>query len=442
MGLSLALLAPLMQSGSASAQPILGLSKQVAVGTGTYGFSQNATPGSTLNYVITYSNTGNVAAPSLTIQDTLNAGQTLSYYSQYCSPSATSPVVVTCTIPNVPMNTSGSVAIGTTVNTGFSGTITNTAQASTTISGTTYVAGSNTTTVTVSGGPPPTPGVTLQKFVADSSRSGAYSTSINATVGDTLLYALQLTNNSGTVLPSVTISDALAPGQAYITGQYYANACNGYNPSTNTVSCTLTNVGLGTTTVYIETGVQNGYATIANQATATTGTTSVTSNSTYVTVSQATQYFTGSFTICGMVSSYVPSTAGTTGYLGFFGKTYTLAPGAIMAGQPITIGGNACFTFTTNTQGQIVAANVTPNLTGLNVVCGVYSTSGYANTIVLSGFTFGLNGTFGSVLVPGSYYCFVVDNAGTAYILLSNIPTAVTAPHFRLTPALRGMIAE
>lgn len=430
--LAVALLAPLLQPrGAAAAAPALGLNKAVAAGTSGFGTSQTATAGSTLIYQLTYSNTGTAAAAPLTITDVLAAGQTLNSYSSGCTSSLTSGglTAVTCTVASVPTYpTAGSVGtiyIVTNVNSGFTGTIGNSAQASAT--GATTVT-SNTVSVTVSGPPPPSNNFTLHKYVAVNGYT--YGTSAGANVGDTLTYLLQFENNTGTTLSSVTLSDTLAAGQAFITPSNPAGACATYNTATRTVSCTLTNVPPGTFSVYILAGVQNGSSTIANQASATANATTVYSNPTYVTVGQPPQFFTGTFTICGVLTGYVPATT-TTGTMTFFGQSYTTTPGITVTGQPLVAGLNACFTFTINSSGQIVAVNVTPNLTALNVVCGVYTTAittTVVNTIMVSGYPFVVNGTFVSLLTVGAYYCFVVNNAGVAYILLSTVPTGIIAP--------------
>src|SRR5207248_2861274 len=108
-------------------------------------------------------------------------------------------------------------------------------------------------------------------------------------------------------------------------------------------------------------------------------------------------------------------------------------------GQPITIGMSACVNFLRNSSGQIVALGVGFNLTGLGVVCGVFSAGGPAGTITLSGVTVPTQSGFTPILVNGFFYCAVINGSGVAVLLLSTIPTGITAPTH---PSFGGLAAN
>lgn len=113
------------------------------------------TPGATLTYAIQYQNTANAPIGTLTITDTLQAGQTFVSGSSGCVAGAASPttglVTVTCTVSNVPASpAAGStsfVTITTTLASSFTGAATN--QACATEAGFVGQACSNTTSVMV-----------------------------------------------------------------------------------------------------------------------------------------------------------------------------------------------------------------------------------------------------------------------------------------------------
>lgn len=137
----------------------LGLSKFVQTSSGFTscpnggGCTIQNVAGATETYAIQYQNTANAPIAQLTITDTLQAGQNFVSASTGCSASATSPVVVTCTVSNVPASplngSTNSVVITTRPATGFAGVLTN--QACATELGFVGQACSNTTYLTVSG---------------------------------------------------------------------------------------------------------------------------------------------------------------------------------------------------------------------------------------------------------------------------------------------------
>lgn len=137
----------------------LGLSKFIQTGSGFTacpnggGCTIQNTTGATETYAIQYQNTANAPISQLTIADTLQPGQTFISASTGCAASATSPVIVTCTVSNVPASplngSTNNVQITTRPTTGFTGVITN--QACATESGFVGQACSNTTYLTVGG---------------------------------------------------------------------------------------------------------------------------------------------------------------------------------------------------------------------------------------------------------------------------------------------------
>jgi uncharacterized repeat protein (TIGR01451 family) len=426
----------LQPSPVAAAGPTtLVLQKSVSVNNSAFATSHTTTEPATLTYEIVYQNAGNQPATDAVITDTLQPGQALQGVSTGCTASVVGGfTVVSCSLGTVPqsgaMGSLGAVFIVTMVNDDFTGTIPNAAQISADNAST---VSSNTTTVTVTGPAPNT--YTLQKFVAVN--GFVEGTSANAQVGDTLTYWLSFTNNSGGMLPSVTLTDALQPFQGFLFPPYSSSACGSFNSSTNTVTCTLTNVPAGATeNVFIEVGVEHGATTITNQASATIGSTTISSNPTIVNVNGPPVVFNGNLVLCGTVNAFSPPLGSSNGSITINGVTVVIAAGASFSGQSIVIGMSACVTFLMNSAGHAAALGTGFNLTGLGVACGVYSSSGTTNHIVLNSITLNASGIFVASLIPGNYYCFVIDQFGTAYLLLSNIPTSITPanPH----PALKA----
>lgn len=202
----------LAPSKSASAQPLLGLSKTVSNAStgGAAGMTATASPGQTLLYTLTYSNTGTAAAPPaspLTITDVVQAGQTFTGVCTVTTPGATciySAPTLTITVPSLASGASGTATFSTTVNPGFSGTIAN--QATATAPGAATVT-SNATTVTVGVGASI---LSLSKAVVDVTRGGGPTSSIFASPGDQIQYQLTLTNTSSTTSATgVTVTDVI-----------------------------------------------------------------------------------------------------------------------------------------------------------------------------------------------------------------------------------------
>jgi len=128
------------------------------------------------------------------------------------------------------------------------------------------------------------------------------------------------------------------------------------------------------------------------------------------------------------VTGYTASTSFSPGSITINGTVFQIAPGVVPT-TPFTfvIGNNICLTMTFNSSGQIVAAQGTSNVTGLNLVCGVYQPTGVPGSISVGGFTFGLAGGFffPFTLIPGQFYCFVQAPGGAIVQALSTIPTSI-----------------
>ncbi|HLJ67417.1 MAG TPA: hypothetical protein VKX16_08660 [Chloroflexota bacterium] len=398
----------------------LALQKAVSVNGGQYGTNVSASPGSTLSYLLSYANTGVVAAVNATITDVLQPGQTLQAVSPSCSPSTSGGVTtVTCNLGTLPpspqIGSSGNVYIVTTVNTGFSGTIPNSA--------TMYAANAAATTsnpsTVVSVGVPSNL-VTLSKTVSVNGQG--YTTSATANPGDQLVYSLTYTNNSGVTASSVVITDAIQAGQSLFT---VSPSCT-INAGTYTVTCAVGNVASGSSaSVYIGAFVNATFAgTIRNMASATYNGATVQSNSTVVTVGTPVPTPSGTLTLCGLVNSYAPA-GGTAGAITISGVIVTIAPGASVTGS-IATGANVCVGFAFNSAGQANVLVVSSNAPGVGLACGVYTPSATPGFINVGGIPIqvgtGINLT--PFLTQGFSYCFLLTPGGQIYGVLSGIPTS------------------
>ncbi|HEX8919020.1 MAG TPA: hypothetical protein VF898_11000, partial [Chloroflexota bacterium] len=219
---ALVLAVPLLQPGRAMAQPVLGLAKQACTFVPTTTCSSSnvtAASGQTVQYNLTYSNASTGTTGTVTITDQLQPGQT--YTTGSCTVPTTVPAstciftpagmgtlaYVTFTINNVTPSTTGVVSFAVTINTGATGPITNRASASATGA---VTVNSNQTTVNA------TPTVGLTKLVKDVTTAGSYGTNISARAGDTLRYAITVTNNGMVTASAVQVADPLQSGQTYV----------------------------------------------------------------------------------------------------------------------------------------------------------------------------------------------------------------------------------
>lgn len=246
--------------------------------------------------------------------------------------------------------------------------------------------GTATSIVLVSGPGPVVSQLTVAKLVRDVTTGGAYSTSISASAGDDVRYQITVTNNGPSTANSVGINDPLQPGQYYV-----ATSCSppGCSFAGNQYSNTIGTIPVGfSQTVYFDVTIapRTSNITITNTATAfAAGVPSSMSNSTIITVvtpvAPPPVYppvtypfgfpFSGTFQICGVVTSYIPS-GSAYGYLIVNGENLTLMP-YLVPGGSIVVGGSYCLTLTADASGAITSVVIAPNIPGINYVCGTVS---------------------------------------------------------------------
>jgi uncharacterized repeat protein (TIGR01451 family) len=150
--------APFTVTVTAGTPSALTLLKQVTVNGLNPGATNTANPGDQLTYFLGVTNTSSSAASNVTVTDVLQPGQTLlTALGEPCA-LTTATNTVTCTISTLSPGATGTIDILTVVNTGFSGTISNVAQASATNMPT---INSNATSVFVGNVQAPVPAGTL-----------------------------------------------------------------------------------------------------------------------------------------------------------------------------------------------------------------------------------------------------------------------------------------
>jgi uncharacterized repeat protein (TIGR01451 family) len=253
-----------------------------------------------------------------------------------------------------------------------------------------------------------------------------------ANPGDQLYYRVAVTNQSGTAMSNVTVTDVLQSNQQAFTSTAYCV----YNAGTSTVTCTdpATLAAGATFTVYFTTIVDTGfYGNIVNTAQATaTGFSAVSSNSTEVNVN-APYPAVAQLQLCGPVTAYIPASSSPSaiGSITISGVTLAVSPSAALYGGPIVLGANMCFAITTDGYHTITAATITPNLAGVDFICGVYSPGAPTQSVMVD--TIAVPVAFGSAISPlalsGAYYCFTLNLSGQITGVLSGIPTSVVFVH-------------
>jgi uncharacterized repeat protein (TIGR01451 family) len=249
-----------------------------------------------------------------------------------------------------------------------------------------------------------------------------------ASPGDQLTYRVAVTNQSGTTMSNVTVTDVLQGGQIAFTSPAFCT----YSGSTSTVTCTdPTTLAAGATfNVYFTTVVDTGfYGNIVNTAQATaSGFTAVSSNSTEVNVNAPfpTQ---AQLQLCGPVTAYTPAAGSpsTIGSITISGVRLAVAPYAQLNGSPIVLGSNMCFAITTDGYQTIAAATITPNLAGVDFICGVYAPNATPGSVTVDNIVVPVasGGVINPLVVNGAYYCFTLNLAGQITGVLSGIPTSV-----------------
>jgi len=416
------------------AEPVLGVSKTVSnVSTGgAPGPTATATPGQTLQYYITYSNTGTVAATPLTITDTVQAGQT---FNGVCSaPGATcmyAAPTLTITVPTLVPGGSGTATFQTMVNAGFSGTIANTATATAPGAAT---ATSAATAVTVGAGGTGASILSLTKAVADVTRGGAPASSIFAAPGDQVQYQLTVTNTSTTTAATgVTITDTIQGFQNIAT--------TGFTCGPTTVSCSLNgnvvtfNVGTlapGASmtvafNVYVNRSTVNAQQ-IYDQGTAcATNATCVNSNITAIEVSGAGTQPVVVTPPCGCTSPIVVppyySPCAQPVYSPCTQPIYSPCSQPVYSpcSQPVYSPCQVTYSPCSQYPSNVVCGNVTAYNPAGTTTMGTVVMNG-TNYQIVAGTSF--NGT---VVAPGYASCFLLNSSAYVTGCLSAIPVAAVA---------------
>lgn len=181
---------------------------------GTFGTSTDAAPGDTVEYRLTYSNSGNAAATNVVLSDPVPARTTYLSCSDSCATTGSPVSGVSWTFASVAPGETKVVTFQVRLDsTGFTQgqtvPVTNVAQFCTAQEG---CGSSNTTTVNVK-----TPNDALVKAVRNVTSGSAFGTSTTAAPGDTLEYRLTLTNNGTAPATNVVVSDVVQAHQTYLS---------------------------------------------------------------------------------------------------------------------------------------------------------------------------------------------------------------------------------
>jgi uncharacterized repeat protein (TIGR01451 family) len=190
------------------------LAKRVAVNGGAFATTGTAGPGDQLTYAITYTNNTGATVTNVMISDVLAAGQTIFAASVGCSYNS-STRTATCGPYSVASATSITIQLGTQINAGFTGQITN--QASANFNATTVT--SNTTVIN----PHTTPGgaLTLCGLVS------GYVPSTSVSNGSITISGVTVTIAAGATINGAPIFNG-------------ANMCVGFNLTSSNQAVTVT----------------------------------------------------------------------------------------------------------------------------------------------------------------------------------------------------------
>jgi uncharacterized repeat protein (TIGR01451 family) len=205
----------------------------------------SANAGTNITYTVTLTNSGPSNAANVSLTDAVPANTTFVSETQTTGPtfSCTTPAVggtgtITCTLGSMPV-TSATFSITVNINAGASGTITNTANVS-----------STTADPNPSGNTP-----TVNTTVTRSADVAVVKTAPSAAVaGTTMTYNITVTNNGPSDAASVTMADTLPPNTTFVSEtQPTGPAFICTNPSiggTGTVSCSIAALTAGTTATF------------------------------------------------------------------------------------------------------------------------------------------------------------------------------------------------
>ncbi len=215
--------------------------KNVTTG-GSFATTASASPGDTLEYQLTYTNTGAVAATNVQVTDVIQAKQTLVPGS--CSPACTG----TGTAADPLKWTFASVAPGgmqvmtfrVVLDVSFPAGTTQVKNVAVVDTAEEAPKNSNETTTTVTA----TPNSSLAKAVKNVTTGGSFATTANASPGDILEYQLTYTNTGNVPLTNVEITDVIQAKQTFVGGSC-TPACTGTGTAANPLKWTFASVGVG-----------------------------------------------------------------------------------------------------------------------------------------------------------------------------------------------------
>lgn len=210
--------------------------------SGSFATTASAVPGDTIEYQLTYKNTGAAPATDVTISDVIQAGQT--YVAGSCTAVCSFP------FPNTVSWHFDSVAVGATIVLKFQVTLdASFPNGTTTINNVGVFSNkeegtknSNTTTVTVTAQPKSS----LTKAVRNVTTKGTFSTATDASPGDTIEYQLTYKNTGTGTATNVVVSDPIPTKTTYLSCTL---GCATSGSPVSSVSWTFATVAPGDTKV-------------------------------------------------------------------------------------------------------------------------------------------------------------------------------------------------
>ena len=184
-------------------------------------------PGGELTYTITVSNLGPGTATGVTVTEPLPAGLTL-VSATTTQGTCSGTQIVTCNVGDLVVTSSASLTVKTKVDSGFFGTITNTATTTTT----TVEANAQNNSASASASIPP-----ADLKITKTAPAGP------VLAGSEIVYTIQVTNNGPATSTNTTITDELPAGVTLVEAIPTQGSCSG----TTKVTCDLGQLLVGET---------------------------------------------------------------------------------------------------------------------------------------------------------------------------------------------------
>jgi len=254
--------------------------------TGTFTSTVTANPGDSIEYQLSYQNTGNAVATNVVLSDPIPPHSTFVSCSNTCTQTKNAQNVVTDVSWNIGDVAPNLAAITRTFivkldTTGFTAGSSTPVQNVAKVCTTQNPACTNTPPVIVTVNSPKS---TLTKAVRNVTASGTFATSANAAPGDVIEYQLTYTNTGPGTATSVTISDPIPSRSTYQScSQTPACTTTGTNPVTS-VSWSIGTVAANQTVVVtfrvtLDSSFPAGTTDVKNVGSATTAEETGTTNS-------------------------------------------------------------------------------------------------------------------------------------------------------------------